>query len=102
MAQGFAAVGRDFGRFLPGLFTANFFGRPYVELIGRERLLTAPGARALGDGVLITAGDDPAEWDSAERRARDHALLECLGPEHFFSKTAMPAETRAPSWTGQA
>jgi hypothetical protein len=57
---GVAAIGRDFGRFLPGLFTLNFFGPPWVDLVGRERLLGAPGARAVGDGVLIAAGDDPS------------------------------------------
>lgn len=99
---GVATVGRDFGRYLPGLFTANFFGRPYVDLIGRERLLAVRGARPVDDGVLIMAGEDPAEWNSAERRSREDELLEHLGREHFFSKTAMPAMTRAPDWTEEA
>jgi hypothetical protein len=42
-----AAVGRDFGRYLPGIFSANFFGAPYVELLGRERLLDAPAHEVL-------------------------------------------------------
>jgi len=95
---GVAAVGRDFGRYLPGAFTANFFGPPYVELIGRARLLAAPRARAVDAGVLITAGDDPAQWDSAERQECDDELLAHLGREYFFSKTAMPATTVAPDW----
>jgi hypothetical protein len=95
---GVAAIGRDFGRFLPGLFTVNFFGPPYVDLIGRERLLGAPGARAVGDGVLIAAGDDPSAWAGEERRRRDDELLDHLGREFFFAKTAMPARTRAPDW----
>lgn len=93
-------MGRDFGRFLPGLFTSNFFGPPYVELIGREQLLSAPAARAVGDGVLITIGDDPRDWDTPQQREREEAVLDHLGHEYFFSKTAMAETTKAPPWTG--
>lgn len=96
---GMAAVGRDFGRYIPGVFTANFFGPPYVDLIGWERLLAAAGARSVDKGVLITTGNDPGQWNSDERGRRDDELLAHLGREHFFSKTAMPARTVAPNWS---
>lgn len=56
-------VGRDFGRFLPGVFWLNFFGRPYVDLLGEQRLRSAPNAEPVGDGVLVAVGDDPRQWD---------------------------------------
>jgi hypothetical protein len=31
------AVGRDFGRYLPGVFWLNFFGPDYTDRIGPER-----------------------------------------------------------------
>ena len=99
---GFAAIGRDFGRFLPGLFSVNFFGPPYVDLIGRRRLLDAPGAREVGEGVLITVADDPRQWDAPAHREREDAVLDHLGREYFFSKTAMPSLTKAPDWSAQA
>jgi hypothetical protein len=39
------AVGCDFGRFLPGLFWLNFFGRPYRGLIGDAHLRSTPAGR---------------------------------------------------------
>ena len=96
-----AAVGRDFSRFLPGLFTANFFGAPYAELIGRDRLLTAPGARAdiVDEGVLLIVGDDPGAWETAARQETEQRLLNHLGREHFFLKDHAWQKTRAPDWS---
>jgi hypothetical protein len=90
---GVAAVGRDFARFLPGVFAANFFGAPYVELIGRERLLGAPGAEvaAVDDGVLVVRDGG---------READDRLLDHLGREHFFAKPHPPDPSRAPAWPG--
>jgi hypothetical protein len=38
------AIGRDFGKTLPGFFWLNFFAPRLVEHIGRVRLLSTPGA----------------------------------------------------------
>jgi hypothetical protein len=99
---GVAAVGRDFGRYLPGVFSANFFGAPYVELIGRERLLDAPAEEvaAVDAGVLVARDSDPREWDRPEREDADRRLLDHLGREHFFAKPHPPDPSRAPAWPG--
>lgn len=39
---GYRAIGTDISAALPGLYWLNVFGAPYVDLIGRERLVTAP------------------------------------------------------------
>jgi hypothetical protein len=100
---GVRAIGRDFGRYLPGLFTVNFFGRPYVDLIGRERLLAAPGVRvkAVDDGVLIAAGEDPRAWSEPGQRRSEERLIEHLGRQYFFSKGDMPASPVAPNWAAR-
>ncbi|CAL9568242.1 hypothetical protein [Streptomyces sp. enrichment culture] len=80
------AVGRDFSRFLPGLFEVNYFGAKYVELIGEatfERLGTA--ARKAGDGWIVEATG-----------AAD--LLSRIGTEYFFLKGTEGRATRAPDW----
>jgi len=53
---------------LPDFPWAMLFGRPYVELFGRERLLQTSAARveAIGDGVYIQLTDDPT--DVAKKR----------------------------------
>jgi hypothetical protein len=40
--SGARALGRDMSKALPGLYWLNLFGAPYVDLIGVERLRTAP------------------------------------------------------------
>jgi hypothetical protein len=97
---GVAAVGRDFGRFLPGLFTRNFFGSPYVELIGRDRLLSVGHAsvEAVGSGIVLALAEDTRSWDSEARRAQEQQVLDELGPQYFFSKLRPDRETSAPDW----
>ncbi len=66
-----------------------FFGRPYVEEIGRERLLSAPAYRveAIGEaGVAIQLTEDPfdalrfeAPFLEARERVKHH-----LGEDLFF------------------
>jgi hypothetical protein len=95
------AAGRDFSRFLPGLFWLNFFGPRYVDFIGRESLLStpAPVVEQVDAGVLLGLGDDPARWNSNERRELDTAVLNVLGHDVFYSTDAPGRPTRAPSWT---
>jgi hypothetical protein len=95
-----AAVGRDFGRFLPGVFWLNFFGRRYREQFGEDRLRSTPASwvGVVDDGVLVGLGLEPSSWDTpeyagVEQRVRDH-----LGPEAFFSKAEPHRRTVAPDW----
>jgi hypothetical protein len=93
------AVGRDFGRFLPGVFWLNFFGRPYRNLLGEERLRSVPGETAIvDDGVLVMLGADPRRWNEAESAAAEQNVRDHLGSELFFSK-AFPDEVGVvPEW----
>lgn len=95
------AVGRDFGRFLPGLFWLNFFGRPYRRLLGDERLRSAPGRRAVGvgDGVLIELHEDPLAWDTPQYVACEQGVRDYLGPELFYSRTEPDRATVVPQWS---
>lgn len=94
------AVGRDFGRHLPGVFWLNFFGRPYRQLLGDDRLRQTPARRVqvIDDGVLVRIGDEPGDWvtpdyAAVERQVRDH-----LGPELFFSKSEPDRVGVVPDW----
>jgi hypothetical protein len=93
-------VGRDLGRYLPGVFWLNFFGRPYRQLIGDDQLRSTPAdhVAVVDHGVLVGLGLEPRGWDtveyaSAEQRVRDH-----LGTELFFSKAEPHRPTVAPRW----
>lgn len=95
------AIGVDFARYLPGIFTANYFGPRYVELIGQQRLLSAPSvasAEVVGEGMLLVLDEDPYTWDTPERKVLEDAVLDHLGRQYFFSKTHPVAEPVAPQW----
>ncbi|MFE1297560.1 hypothetical protein [Streptomyces sp. NPDC058731] len=96
------AVGRDFARFLPGLFAVNYFGPRYVDLIGQERIerLGAAVSRRAGNGWLVDVIADPSEWDSEPAIARSAAVMERIGPEFFFLKRERERPARAPDWGG--
>ena len=95
-----AAVGRDFGRYLPAIFSANFFGARYVELIGRERLLDAPAQEVapVDAGILAVRDTAPQAWNSPAREQADRRLLDHLGREYFFAKPHPPERSHAPDW----
>jgi hypothetical protein len=95
-----SAIGRDFNRFLPGLFWMNFFGRRYRDLIGHERLLSAPApiVEDVGEGVLIGLGREPKDWETDARKATERAVLEHIGAEFFFDKSNPESQTTAPRW----
>jgi hypothetical protein len=94
------AGGRDFGRFLPGIFWLNFLGRPYVNLIGRDRLRSARAQQIadVDDGVLIQVAPEPFDWRSDGYRTKEAAIRAHLGPEFFFDREARERPTAAPDW----
>lgn len=97
---GLQAMGGDASRHLPGIYWLNFFGKPYCDLIGRERLLSAPAAevREVGDGVLVRLADDPRKWASPEYKAVERRVLDHIGPQYFFSKDDPQRPTDAPAF----
>jgi hypothetical protein len=94
------AVGRDFARFLPGLFPVNYFGPRYVELIGRDRLMQPPEgtSQPLDEGVVVDLGFDPHAWRTAEARRVSNRVLKHLGKEYFFDIGSRGRGTKAPRW----
>lgn len=94
------AVGRDFGKFLPGLFWLNFFGRRYCDIIGRERLRSVTAGRVVDvdDGMLIEVASDPFHWDSEPYVSREREARDCIGREFFFDRHLLGQSTAAPDW----
>jgi hypothetical protein len=97
---GTAAVGVDVSKAFPGLYWLNFFGAPYRDFLGRERLLSSPAheVRELDDGVLVALDSDPRAWDTPAYRAAERRVLDHLGQEHFFSKSNPYKRTVAPDF----
>ncbi|MGD9720829.1 MAG: hypothetical protein AB7O59_14155 [Pirellulales bacterium] len=98
--SGVQAIGADIEVAIPGLYWLNYFGPPYVEMLGRERLLTAPAfeAKALGDGVLLALDESPEAWQQPSYRQREQDVVNHLGPHYFFSRRDPDRKTIAPDF----
>lgn len=83
------AVGRDFGRHLPGVFWLNFFGNRCTDLIGADRFATLPKTfvTALDDGIIVRLADDPLTWTTADYAIDEGKVRDQLGRRQFFDKT---------------
>jgi hypothetical protein len=94
------AVGRDFARYLPGLFWLNFFGERYVLLMGKERLTSVQAQRvsSVDGGVLLEVSRDPLAWTTVEYAQDAQRVLAQVGEHYFFSKGSPRERTEAPLW----
>lgn len=101
-ADGVRAVGMDLRYGLPGIYWLNYFGEPFVRMIGLTRLETAPAftVTQLGSGVEIELSADPGEWAEADYRERRERVVSHLGRSLFAlwndgRIAAVPEEMRA-------
>ena len=96
---------KDLKRRIPDIYWATIFGQPYLELFGKERLLSTPAYRVemLSQGmVLLQISKDLFEVGAraeAFTSARERAILH-LGPNTFFRSAAEPTDDYcAPNFT---
>jgi hypothetical protein len=95
---GLRAVGNDISKYLPGLYWLNFFGSAYKQLMGDERLASAPAFRtsAFGSGYVVSLSENPGDWGSREYKAREESVRRHLGEEYFFIHTNEARKTVSP------
>lgn len=95
------AVGRDFGRYLPGLFWLNGFGPSYVGLVGEQLLLTTPATEVVeaGEVIVLVRGDDPRAWASTASLEAERLIIDRLGADLFFDRHEPDRSGRAPDWS---
>jgi len=101
---GVEAIGVDITDAIPGLYWLNYLGALYLDLIGRERLLSAPAfeVKPVGDGVLLALDSSAEAWQSDAYRAREQATIEHLGKEFFFSRYEPERKTIAPDFARES
>jgi hypothetical protein len=92
------AIGVDPSKYLPGLYWLNFFGKPYVELIGKKQLMTTPAAliKEIKNGILVQFGDAPKVWRTREYRTTIEEALDHIGRQYFFDRRAQKRKTVTP------
>lgn len=75
------------GKWLPGVYYANFFGSDTVSFFGEQRLTTCPAVRnePFENGAwLITTARDPWQWQTPAALALKQAVRQHLGERAFF------------------
>jgi hypothetical protein len=82
------AIGRDFGRYLPGVFWLNFFGAAYTERIGAERFAALPPefTTTVATGRLVRLATAPLTWSTPDYAIDERLVRDTLGRHHFFEK----------------
>ena len=95
---GYAGIGRDLARYLPGVYWVNFYGQAYCDFTGRDRLLSAPAyaTREVGGGVLVRLSERPQDWNTPEYKDRERRFLDHVGREHFFEREDPDKPTKSP------
>lgn len=94
------ALGVRLAKSLPGLYWLNYFGVPYVKIMGKDVLLTAPAydVRQIGEGILLALDSHPSNWYLSTYRDLENEVLKHIGPEFFFSRIDPNRKTRAPDF----
>jgi hypothetical protein len=82
---------------LPGLYWLNYFGAPYLELIGKSRLLTASAeVMEVGEGVLLALDRSPSSWQEEAYMRKKAEVMQHLGQVYFFDPAHPDGKTAAP------
>ena len=91
-------IGSYPSKHLPGLYWINFFGQPYVKLIGKNRLVTTPGVitKSTPTGVIVQFGNEPLAWRTRGYRTAIEKALDHIGRQYFFDRQAPNRKTVAP------
>ncbi|MCC6497491.1 MAG: hypothetical protein IT193_14660 [Propionibacteriaceae bacterium] len=94
------AIGVDRSASLSGLYWLNYLGRPYCELIGRDRLMTAPASKVqeIGAGVMISLDADPRSWNTPEYQMREQQVIDHIGRQFVFDRYDPTKRTVAPDF----
>lgn len=91
--------GVDLSKHIPGVYFANFFGRPLVEFLGQERFESCPAVvseRLEGGGWLLTTTDEPATWNTEAALDLKERIRRHLGERAFFDIRLPGRSTIAP------
>ncbi|MEX1027030.1 MAG: hypothetical protein WD049_03345 [Candidatus Paceibacterota bacterium] len=98
--NGTRAIGVQLDDALPGIYWLNYFGSPYMKLIGRHRLLSVPAhdVREISDGVFMALDATPMGWASDGYKANERAVIEHIGWHYVFSRAEPDRKTVAPDF----
>lgn len=97
---GCRAIGVNLQYTIPGLYWLNYFGTPYVNLIQREKLVSAPAYEVFENsgGVMIALDETPLQWQEESYKARERQVVEHLGTQYFFDRNEPDRKTIAPDF----
>lgn len=88
-STGARAIGIDISRWIRGLYWANAFGAPYIELVGSDRFLSRPPGvevRRGSTGVLVQLAEKPTDWTTEEYQRTRRSMIDLIGKQYFFDR----------------
>jgi hypothetical protein len=100
-SSGVSAVGVRLGAAIPGLYWVNFFGQPYLDMIGSDRFLTLPAGSITSfprGGIVVKLDDTPGAWRTSEYKAAESQIIKHLGAQYFFNPADPDQVTKAPDF----
>ncbi|QDU73729.1 hypothetical protein Pan97_07280 [Bremerella volcania] len=98
--SGVRAIGVHLDESLPGVYWLNYFGGPYVRLIGHDRLnsIQAHDVREISGGVLVVLDATPNAWKNDDYKSVEEAAINHIGSQYVFSRADLDRETFAPDF----
>jgi hypothetical protein len=100
-SSGVSAVGVRLGAAIPGLYWLNFFGEPYLDMIGSDRFLSLPAGSMTSiprGGIVVKLADTPEAWRTSEYKVVERQIIKHLGTQYFFDPADPDQATKAPDF----
>jgi hypothetical protein len=92
-------VGTDIKKHIPGIYWKTLFGKPYVDWIGKEKIIKAPCFKIneLTNGsVELQAYENPEDYNTETAMQQVKKIKDYLGNDIFFDIADIDRKTKAP------
>ncbi len=108
---GTSVMGVNIYKSLPGLYWLNYFGIPYVKMIGEEKITDSISSliekhnggliEKHNGGILLCLDEDPFNWNTKSYQDIEQKVIACIGKQYFFLKDDPYQSTVAPDFANE-
>jgi hypothetical protein len=98
-----SVMGVNIYKSLPGLYWLNYFGIPYVKMIGEEKITDSISnlIEKHNGGILIYLDENPFNWNTKSYQDLEEKVIACIGKQYFFLKDDPYQLTVAPDFANE-
>ncbi|MGB3205753.1 MAG: hypothetical protein WBB28_12250 [Crinalium sp.] len=99
---GNSVMGVNIYKSLPGLYWLNYFGIPYINMIGEKNLSSiASLIEKHNGGILLYLDESPFSWNTKKYQDIEQKVIACIGKKYFFLKDDPSQLTVAPNFAAE-